>query len=362
MPYSVTVVSLQTYGDFLLKSPFFHQLASSYPEAKITVVTNSRGAQIYPLIDSRLKVVALDKSQSRAALFMRMLRLPEADVVYVLDQHPGSYLLSLILRARQRIGWYQSVSRLYGGPEAGFRDRYAVDRRLSLLLRFAFSRKGMRSPESKYEGHVELELLDSPQILSRLAQYRTQYSFPPQQRADPPLIFCATFASWIARQIDEERWFSVITHIRTNFPRHRVLVDGTETLLSRFAGDPNVARFVRSADLRDFFSIVSSADAVVCSDSFVTHLASWFDVPAVSFFGPALPHRFAPTAPGSTVLFHEPSCSPCEQHRMSEPCAAGHRQCLSLQKITLEEIYRGLATAAATTRAYAPDWPGVGAA
>jgi ADP-heptose:LPS heptosyltransferase len=336
-----TVVSFQTYGDYLLKAPFLHELFAAHPNAEITVVTNPRGGQVYPLIDSRLRVVVLDKASSRWRIAGILRRLPKANVLYLVDQHPASCLFSMLIPASRRVGWYQSVSRLYHGPDLGFRDRHSVGPILSRILRLVLNKKLLRSPQGLYEGHVELGLLEAPAVYPRLAQYRTSYSFPAQPKADPPLIFCATMASWVARQLDDDRWTQIIHSLASDFPQHRIVIDAPDSLMSRLSGHPQISRLTRSADLTDFFRLISSATAVICSDSFVAHLASWFDVPAIAFFGPASPHRFAPTAPGSAVLYHQPPCSPCVQQGGSATCLAGYTQCLSLQQLRVNEVIAG---------------------
>ena len=347
MSSRITIVSLQTFGDYMLKAPLIHELFAALGDPEITIVTNPRGVQVYPLIDSRLNVVGVNKAESRSALFLRLRRIPTADILYLVDQHPGSCLMALTLRARRRVGWYQSVSWLYHGKDLGFRDRYALKRILSEILRLTLTTSYLRSPESLYEGHVELGLLESPRRYPRLAQYRTAYSLPPRSKANPPVIFCATLASWVGRQLDEDRWIQVIQTLLEEFPGHGIVLDAADSLMSRFSREPRVTRLIRSEQLSEFFGLVSSADVVIASDSFVTHVASWFDVAAVSFFGPATPHRFAPTAPGSTILFHQPPCSPCVQGRGLELCRAGYSQCLSLQQITAQEICAAAARAIA---------------
>jgi hypothetical protein len=54
------------------------------------------------------------------------------------------------------------------------------------------------------------------------------------------------------------------------------------------------------------------------------------DVPAIGYFGPAHPHRYRPTGPRSTSLFHQPGCSPCLQLRGNSSCRKGLIQCSSL--------------------------------
>ena len=281
MSSRITIVSLQTFGDYMLKAPLIHELFAAHGDPEITIVTNPRGVQVYPLIDSRLNVVGVNKAESRSALFLRLRRIPTADILYLVDQHPGSCLMALTLRARRRVGWYQSVSWLYHGKDLGFRDRYALKRILSEILRLTLTTSYLRSPESLYEGHVELGLLESPRRYPRLAQYRTAYSLPPRSKANPPVIFCATLASWVGRQLDEDRWIQVIQTLLEEFPGHGIVLDAADSLMSRFSREPRVTRLIRSEQLSEFFGLVSSADVVIASDSFVTHVASWFDVAAV---------------------------------------------------------------------------------
>ena len=82
--------------------------------------------------------------------------------------------------------------------------------------------------------------------------------------------------------------------------------------------------------VQELFDIVSAADLVIAPDSFALHLASFYGVPAIGYFGPAHPHRFQPTGAGSSSIFHQPECSPCLQLRGNSPCRKGLMQCSSL--------------------------------
>jgi ADP-heptose:LPS heptosyltransferase len=334
----LTIISIQTFGDYLLKAPFLHQVFSRYPGAEVTLVTNPKGAMVYPLVDSRLKLVVVDKHDSKPSILSKLIRIPKADILYLIDQNPVSYAFSLVVRARKKIGWQQSMSKLFQGPQIGFRDYNWVSPKLKFVMGFVLDKKRLREPEDAYEGHVELRLLDNPEIYPRLAQYRTESSFNSAAKPAAPLILCCTRASWNARQLSEDVWNQILLALLASYPRHEFVVDGPSSLIAGMGDNPRLRQMQRSEQLNDFFSLVASADAVICSDSFPCHVASWFDVPAVVTFGPAPPHRFAPTAPGSTSLYHRPPCSPCFQQVGSKPCMAGYTQCLSLQQITSDEV------------------------
>ena len=57
----ITLLSFRTFGDYVLKAPFLFELARLYPDAEVTMVTNRKGGEVYPLIDSRLKVVVVEE-------------------------------------------------------------------------------------------------------------------------------------------------------------------------------------------------------------------------------------------------------------------------------------------------------------
>jgi hypothetical protein len=68
-------------------------------------------------------------------------------------------------------------------------------------------------------------------------------------------------------------------------------------------------------------------------------------VPAIGYFGPAHPHRFRPTGPRSTSLFHQPECSPCLQLRGNTSCRKGLLQCSSLAAMEPAEFIAAAQTA-----------------
>jgi ADP-heptose:LPS heptosyltransferase len=93
------------------------------------------------------------------------------------------------------------------------------------------------------------------------------------------------------------------------------------------------------------FEKISAADLVIAPDSFALHLASFYGVPAIGYFGPAFPHRFRPTGPRSTSLFHQPECSPCLQLRGAASCRRGLVQCSSLAAMKADEFITAAQTA-----------------
>jgi ADP-heptose:LPS heptosyltransferase len=334
----ITLLSFRTFGDYVLKAPFLFELGLRYPNAEVTMITNRKGGQVYPLVDARLKLVVVDHGDSKLHRLRTLFAMPRSDLIFALDDSRTTLLLSLVVRGKRKTGWVQGLSRLYA--EGGFFTWKSVKPWLSWLVK-AFYRPGrVRLPEDKYEGDVELGLLDLHDLQEPgrpLAVYRGGHAYPPAVRPETPYIYCAAEAGWRARQLTDAQWMDIIGGLLRAFPKHTIAVHGAPGAVNEFGPDPRVVSYGQGS-VRELFEKVSAADLVIAPDSFALHLASLYDVPAIGYFGPAYPHRFRPTGPGSTSLFHQPECSPCLQRRGDTSCRRGLTQCSSLAAMNSAEF------------------------
>jgi ADP-heptose:LPS heptosyltransferase len=69
----ITLLSFRTFGDYVLKAPFLFELARLYPNAEVTMITNRKGGQVYPLVDSRLKLVIVDHGDPKLHMLRTLL-------------------------------------------------------------------------------------------------------------------------------------------------------------------------------------------------------------------------------------------------------------------------------------------------
>jgi ADP-heptose:LPS heptosyltransferase len=331
----ITLLSFRTFGDYVLKAPFLFELGRRYPNAEVRMITNRKGGLVYPLVDARLKMVVVDHGDSKLHLLRTLFAMPKADLVFALDDSRTTLVLSLVVRGQRKTGWVQGISRLYA--EGGFFEWKSVRPWLSSMVKTVYRPGRVRLPEDKYDGDVELELLDLPGSREPLARYRGEYAFPPAARSDKPYIYCAAEAGWRARQLTDAQWTGIIDGLLRAFPEHTIVVHGAAAAVQELALDPRVVSYAQGS-VQELFEKVSAADLVIAPDSFALHLASFYNVPAIGYFGPAYPHRFRPTGPGSTSLFHQPECSPCLQRRGNTACRKGLMQCSSLAAMTPAEF------------------------
>lgn len=327
----ITLLSFRTFGDYVLKAPFLCELYKLYPNAEVTILTNRKGGSVYPLLDSRLKVTVLDNDDAKLQILRKLFQIPLADVVYAMDDSRTTLALALLVRGKRKTGWIQGVSMLYA--EGGYFEWKSVRPWLSFLARLAFRPGRIRLPEDKYEGEVELELLDVFERGRPLMEYRSRFAWPAAKLQRSPYIYCAAEAGWIARQLTDEQWRGIISGLLEAFPTHSVVIHGAPAAVQSLGANGRVIAYQQQS-VKDLFEKVSAADLVIAPDSFVLHLASLYNVPAIGYFGPAHPHRFRPTGPGSSTLFCRPECSPCLQRRGTDPCRKGLVQCASLTQLT----------------------------
>jgi ADP-heptose:LPS heptosyltransferase len=200
---------------------------------------------------------------------------------------------------------------------------------VSALVKLIYRPGRIRYPEDKHDAEVELELLDVKSGGLPLAKYRSPYAAAAAAKPDTRYIYCAAEAGWRARQLSDEQWAGILDNLLRAFPSHSIVVHGATAAVGRFAAEPRVVAYAQGS-VAALFEQISGADLVIAPDSFALHLASLYDVPAIGYFGPAHPHRFRPTGPGSSSLFHQPECSPCLQLRGDNPCRKGLLQCSSL--------------------------------
>jgi ADP-heptose:LPS heptosyltransferase len=323
----ITLLSFRTFGDYVLKAPFLFELRRRYPQAEITLLTNRKGGQVYPLLDSRLKLVVVDHGDTKLALLRTLMAIPRADLLFAMDDSRTTLVLSLFVRSKRKTGWVQGVSLLYA--EGGFFEWKSVRPWLSAVVKAVYRPGRIRRPEDKYDGDVELELLDLPRTARPLSAYRGECASPAATRPTTPYIYCAAEAGWRARQLTDEQWTGIIGGLLRAFPMHAIVVHGAVGAVKEFILEERVVAYSQGS-VQELFEKVSAADLVIAPDSFALHLASFYDVPAIGYFGPAHPHRFRPTSERSTSLFYPPECSPCLQRRGNAPCRKGLTQCSSL--------------------------------
>jgi len=77
----------------------------------------------------------------------------------------------------------------------------------------------------------------------------------------------------------------------------------------------NLINLVGKTDLKQAISIIEKAKLVLCNDSAVSHLASYFNRPVAVIFGPTDEEKYGPWSEYSAVIRKNTICTPCQSAR-----------------------------------------------
>jgi ADP-heptose:LPS heptosyltransferase len=127
---------------------------------------------------------------------------------------------------------------------------------------------------------------------------------------------------WPAKRWPEERFQALLRALSTIGARGVVLAGPGETILARrvAAGAANGGRqdapVIADLPLREYFSVVTSLDALVTNDGSPLHAGPALGVPTVGILGPTVPEIWFPydSSGRHQLLCKEIWCRPCHRH------------------------------------------------
>lgn len=293
----IGILAFETIGDTLLAATLIASFRKALPEAEIVVFASEGNAGVLPLIDGIARGVTLPLTRPLAAL--RALREVPLDVTVDIGQWPRWYaLLAALSRSRFTVG--------FATPGQSRHDAFDV----AVVHR------------------SDVHELENFQRL--LAPFPGVVTLPPGRALKPvgeppatiaaqrPYVVVHPWASgfnFAAREWPIENWVALIRRVCVR--GHTVLVSGSPgdreragELQARCAGLP-VESLAGRWSLAELAAILRRAQAVVCVNTGIMHLAALLDVPLVALHGPTSRRRWGPVGSRSIALAPE-SAAPGE--------------------------------------------------
>lgn len=314
-------------GDLILTTPLFRSIKNLFPESKLTVITKPFGKDVLknnPNID---KLIIYDKKKSSNLQLIKTLRSEKFDIaVSPHRSHRASY--SLFLSGIPfRVGFDRAgFSFLYTKTVPHrFDGTHEIDRNLSLLKVFK------EYDESKIHRFPEI-FLDKEEdgYYTKLGLKSKNY------------ILIAPGSKWKTKRWTVRGFSDLIDTLLKK--GEKVVVFGgkedTDFAQEIIRGKMGVINIVGKTSLRESFSLVKHAKALISNDSAPVHMAVSFNTPVVDIYGPTITDfGFYPYRNGVVVEVKGLKCRPCGLHGHNR-CPTGTFECM--EKISAEMVINAL--------------------
>jgi ADP-heptose:LPS heptosyltransferase len=320
----VLVARLDNIGDVLLAGPAVRAVAAG---ADVTFLAGPRGAEAARLLPGVGEVLVFDApwegddappaSEAAVACLVQALRARRFDEALVLTSpHQSPLPLALLLRLAG-ISFVGATSQDGSGSLLDVRlrhrsDRHEVEQSLELAAACGHRLPPTDDASLAVRRPAPLRPVRSPAAAPRHGRYVVVHpgASVPARRLPGPLAAGAVDALATAG------WRVVVTGSQ-----------GEAELTSSTAGPRGVDLGGRS-DLAGLVDVVAGADAVVCGNTGIAHVAAAVGTPVVEVFAPVVPpERWCPWGVRHELLGHlDIGCGGCRSRRCplaDQPCTSG---------------------------------------
>lgn len=307
----VLFVRFSSLGDIILTTGIIRKFKEMFPDAQADVLTYDRFADVFGGLGFVNRVISYDKSKGLKGYFALVQKeMDEYDHIFDLHVKP----LSMLLRFASPADYHRYIK------DSASRRRYVKSRKKTPRLMMHVTQKYFEPVAEAFS--VEMPSMEElrPTLPSDAEQIKGRILIHP-------------FASKYTK----------------TYPYMRELAEFLikEGFTPVFVGDgdaPKVEGAVYKTgktSLKELFETVSSAEAVITTDSGPLHIATAMKKPTVAIFGSTTEHfGFYPRYEGVTVIENNDlGCRPCHVHGL-DACPKGHFDCM--KKITPEIIVNTL--------------------
>ncbi len=302
-------------GDLILTTPLLASLKKIYPESSIDVITKPFGTEVLKNNPNVKNIIVFDKSKNSTFSLIKKLKKEKYNLaVSPHRSHRASYSLFLS-KIPERVGFDKAgFSFLYTKKvRHRFDGTHEIDRNLRLL--------------TVLDGFSEEKLIRYPEIF--LSEEENNF-YKKLGLREKDYILVAPGSKWNTKRWTVEGFSELINKIGKE--ETVVLFGGKEDIeyVSQIEENLKVktVNLVGKTSLRESFSVVKNAKALISNDSAPVHMAVSFNTPVVSIFGPTVKDfGFYPYRNGVVVEVKGLKCRPCGLHG-HKTCPTGTFECM----------------------------------
>jgi ADP-heptose:LPS heptosyltransferase len=260
---------------------------------------------------------------------LRKFDTSTVELCFVTRRHPYSSLVNFMFSAQQAIGVnFRSVRLLaliclsfkkfdVAVLHPGLRSKWRV-------LAWCLSKNTV--PDLRRTSHiVDRYCASFDNVLLRRMETRVQTPCPPTDCSPFEVIHPFSSPGQQSKVLPDMLVDALSERIRAR--GNRPVLIGTESEIKTVGSEITAERRAVPGNFLELSKVLTSAQAVHCSDSFIGHFASYLGVQVYSYFGPTDPKLSAPSK--AIVHFAAIKCSPCHGTPFIERCPY-EQQCLKI--------------------------------
>lgn len=343
----IAIAKLLGIGSILKSIPLAYALKKKYPSSKyifITSLKNKPLAESMSFFDECLYLNDASIAGFSADCFGALLRLwkQKVDLYFDLEVYSAfSTILSVLSLSRNRYGFYRDTTRFRLGLNTHlvyFNDHQPITK---IYLQFARA-CGIKNIDIDYPApklHISEKNKDEIK----------EWMLNNGMQKERPFIVINPNASDLAL---ERRWpliyFSSLINALAASWRNPIFLVGAQeeysyndALCNTFSQEVREYTYncAGKVSLMSAVALVSQAKLMITNDSGFYHIAGIFNIPTVSFWGPASPSHYADTDRPHDFIFYAKNiyCSPCVHRTESPPCK-GNNVCM--YSIPPKDVYK----------------------
>ena len=180
-----------------------------------------------------------------------------------------------------------------------------------------------------FKPHAKLpDTLPDPKLdvdVQRVAATSAKFSIPGNARL---IAFCPGAEYGPAKRWPAEHFAELAQMLRRSFPYAQIVALGSGKDREMANAIVERAPFVRNlcgeTSLDEAIELLARAEAAICNDSGLMHVAAALGRPQVAVFGSSDPRHTPPLSPAASIMWLHLECSPC----FARECPLGHLRCL----------------------------------
>ncbi len=313
IPRNILIVHTWGIGDLILLTPVLRAVKKLHPHTRFSLLFFPRQAAIpitgADFVDeiafSAWKPLELLKS-------IRSLRRQHFDaVMFSSGVTPWkAWLFMLSLKAKHKVSEYSGLKypglteyTLYSGQRSRTQNNYELLGSVLTLPSWADALK--RRTELDLATHFEL----SPENRDWADAYINKHALTgkPILAIHPGCMARNRFRRW-----PREYFAELIRAVRADYDCHTVVIAGPdEEDVGVYLAQIEGVQMLERGSLANVAAFIARCQAFVNTDSGLGHIASCFQIPSLTIFGPGSEAQTAPFSPNSRVVRLPIACAPC---------------------------------------------------